>query len=76
MEKIAIQLWKNLNLDAIDFKNFLINEVPRSLKDHISSYQVNLADEDVKEGCPKRFSGLCHTPEYWSKPHPNKNAAS
>ena len=49
MEKIAIQLWKNSNLDAIDFKNFLINEVPRFLKDHISSYQVNLADEDVKE---------------------------
>ena len=33
MEKIAIQLWKNSNLDAIDFKNFLINEVPLSLKD-------------------------------------------
>ena len=41
---------ENSNLDAIDFKNFLINEVPRSLKDHISGYQVNLADEeDVKE---------------------------
>ena len=37
MEKVAIQLWKNSNLDAIDFKNFLINEVPRSLKDHISA---------------------------------------
>ena len=49
MEKIAIQIWKNSNIDEENFKKFLINEVPHSLKDHISSYQVNLADEDVKD---------------------------
>ena len=49
MEKIAIQIWKNSNIDKENFKKFLINEVPHSLKDHISSYQVNLADEDVKD---------------------------
>ncbi len=49
MEKIAIQIWKNPNIDKENFKKFLIDEVPHSLKDHISSYQVNLADEDVKD---------------------------
>ena len=49
MEKIAIQIWKNPNIDKENFKKFLINEVPHSLKDHISSYQVNLVDEDVKD---------------------------
>ena len=49
MEKIAIQIWKNSNIDKENFKKFLIDEVPHSLKDHISSYQVNLADEDVKD---------------------------
>ena len=28
MEKIAIQLWKNTNLDDNEFKGFLLNEFP------------------------------------------------
>ena len=47
MEKIAIQLWKNTNLDDDKFKVFLLNEFPSTLKDEILSYQVNLADDDV-----------------------------
>ena len=47
MEKIAIQIWKNSNIDKEDFKKFLINDVPHSLKDYISSYQVK--EEDTIE---------------------------
>ena len=53
MEKIAIQLWKNTNLEDNEFKGFLLNEFPSTLKDEILSYQVNLADDDVSDasGC-------------------------
>ena len=49
MEKIAIQLWKNTNLEDNEFKGFLLNEFPSALKDEILSYQVNLADDDVSD---------------------------
>ena len=49
MEKIAIQLWKNTNLEDNEFKGFLLNEFPSTLKDEILSYQVNLADDDVSD---------------------------
>ena len=49
MEKIAIQLWKNTNLDDSEFKGFLLNEFPSVLKDEILGYQVNLADDDVSD---------------------------
>ena len=49
MEKIAIQLWKDTNLEDNEFKGFLLNEFPSTLKDEILSYQVNLADDDVSD---------------------------
>ena len=49
MEKIVIQIWKNREIDDNDFKNFLINEIPLSLRSDLTSYQVNLPDKDVSK---------------------------
>ena len=49
MEKIVIQIWKNHEIDDNDFKNFLINEIPLSLRSDLTSYQVNLPDKDVSK---------------------------
>ena len=76
MEKIAIQLWKNTNLEDNEFKGFLLNEFPSALKDEILSYQVNLADDDVsvrtvlsqavsRAGCRVKSTGAISTLWRW-----------
>ena len=49
MEKIAIQIWKNHEINDDDFKSFLLNEIPSNLKSDLTSYQVNLPDKDVSK---------------------------
>ncbi|MEC7911751.1 MAG: EthD domain-containing protein [Pseudomonadota bacterium] len=49
MEKIVYQVWKQDSDSLEEFKNFLLIDLPNTLKSSVTELQINIADDDVSD---------------------------